>query len=93
MVGNIMNDYHGADGILIIFGFIIFVAFLYVVWFTFIVVKLLMVSLFQNIFVTSSPNRVSSRKYRVSNVNPNDFWDEPDMGTYVTMPNGDVRID
>ena len=91
-----LSTYNGADGFLAIFGFIIVVGLLIVMWFTFVVLKLLMSSLFQNIFATDSSALVSSKKYKKykkARNNPNDFWDEPDMGTYVTMPNGNVRID
>lgn len=88
-----LSTYHEADGFLAIFGLIIIAGLLFVLWFTFVVLKLLMSSLFQNIFATDPSVTVSSKRYRVAKTNVNDFWDEPDMGTYVTMPNGDVRID
>jgi cellobiose-specific phosphotransferase system component IIC len=87
-----LSTYHGADGLLAIFGLIVIVAFIFVLWFTCVVLKLLMTSLFENIFVDNSSVNRTSRKYRKSNTNPNDFWDEPDMGTYVTMPNGEIEV-
>jgi PBP1b-binding outer membrane lipoprotein LpoB len=38
-------------------------------------------------------NKKSAQNDETVSNNSYDFWDEPDMGTYVTMPNGDVRID
>lgn len=82
-----MTTYDDADGFLLIVGLLILVGLFFLIASTFYIVKLMISSCFK---IVSNNFVVDSRQHKI---NPNDFWDEPDMGTYITLPSGTVRID
>lgn len=89
MVSNLMWDLL-LTVFAIIFSAVLLVLGLSVIWF---VSNLIwsMCIVFYRVSVPSARTPINNS--RGGRMNPNDFWDEPNMGTYVTMPNGDVRID
>ena len=90
MVGNLMWDF-----VLTLFGLVLcavlIIVGLSVVWFVSSLVWSMCI-VFYRVAVPSARTPIASLSGSAK-VNPNDFWDEPNMGTYVTMADGSVRID
>jgi hypothetical protein len=43
--------------------------------------------------IVFDPSYTQSRKVKGRPVKEEDFWDEVDGGTYIVLPNGEVRLD
>lgn len=64
--------------VIVIFSFFAFLTFVVCIWFAIAVL---------------TPRKNTSIGVRAVHITEEDFWDEVDGGTYVTMSDGSVRLD